>query len=194
MMHQNLTRITIISLLTFCVGFFVAQYFCGLKGTTINNKENVYIQELILHKHLKLQLSLPIKNDSLAFITSDNLFRLYANEGYWYLYPSLESFFEKTLIGEIDISQKIDANLEVYGVEILKKESFLVESYKKSGLSFLIGKYLEKAGRNDFKLIDESNDLEELGTIVYIMNINDYFAVINERNSSLFFTKFLSKD
>lgn len=193
-MHQNLTRITIISLLTFCVGFFVAQYFCGLKGTTINNKENVYIQELILHKHLKLQLSLPIKNDSLAFITSDNLFRLYANEGYWYLYPSLESFFEKTLIGEIDISQKIDANLEVYGVEILKKESFLVESYKKSGLSFLIGKYLEKAGRNDFKLIDESNDLEELGTIVYIMNINDYFAVINERNSSLFFTKFLSKD
>ena len=194
MMHQNLTRITIISLLTFCVGFFVAQYFCGLKGTTINNKENVYIQELILHKHLKLQLSLPIKNDSLAFITSDNLFRLYANEGYWYLYPSLESFFEKTLIGEIDISQKIDANLEVYGVEILKKESFLVESYKKSGLRFLIGKYLEKAGRNDFKLIDESNDLEELGTIVYIMNINDYFAVINERNSSLFFTKFLSKD
>ncbi len=174
-----------------CMSHFAVRHSIVLKSTKYDEKK--YIKELVLKKHTELQLSLPIVNNGFALMTSYDLFRLYADEGYWILYPSIESFFENALNGEIDITQREDINFGTYRIKVLKRKRDLIEKCKDKGINCLIPKHLKQIKKNTYKLNNENIDLDELGTVIYIMNTNKYFVFSNKRDSELIFTKVLSK-
>jgi len=189
-MYRNLIKIGVL-ILVFFLGFFIAKSFFVDKNTNVA-EEKEYAKELALYKHLGLQLSLPIKSDKLVNITSNNLFRLYVDEGYWYSYPSLEDFIYEVLIGQIDISLKASTKLEDYDIQVLSKNDSLVESYTELGVNYLFETRFKKIGRNEYFLDATRVNSDELATIIFIMNRNNFFVIPNDRKLNLFFTKSLA--